>query len=121
MPVWRNPVSAWVRAFMPSHSRNDSTASGTSARSRPILRHQPQLRLDCSPAILPFSQSATDTPFSARKSAVEAPTMPPPMTTTSASAGSSEVVWTGSIAMQENDVGVEQIEDKKPDTGPADG
>jgi hypothetical protein len=49
------------------------------------------LRLDCSPAILPFSQSATDTPLSARNSAVDAPMMPPPMTTTSTSAGSSEL------------------------------
>ena len=29
--------------------------SGISRGSRPILRHQPQLRLDCSPAMCPFS------------------------------------------------------------------
>ena len=31
--------------------------NGSSRGSRPILRHQPQLRLDCSPAMCPFSQS----------------------------------------------------------------
>ena len=43
------------------------------------------------PAMVPFSQSTTGTPRSARKSVVEAPTIPPPI-----SAGSSDVVWTGS-------------------------
>ena len=45
-----------------SQRRMDSRIKGISRGSRPILRHQPQLRLDCSPAIMPFSQSATDTP-----------------------------------------------------------
>ena len=35
---------------------------GISRGSRPILRHQPQLRLDCSPAMWPFSKRATGCP-----------------------------------------------------------
>jgi len=61
--------------------------SGISRGSRPILRHHPQLRLDCSPAICPFSQRTVETPFCARKSAVLAPMIPPPTITTSARAG----------------------------------
>ena len=38
--------------------------SGISRGSRPCLRTQPQLRLDCSPAMPPFSQSTTETPRS---------------------------------------------------------
>ena len=45
MPVWRNPVSAPTRAFIPSHRRMLLTDSGTSASSRPILRHQNSARL----------------------------------------------------------------------------
>ena len=51
----------------------DSIISGNSRGSRPILRTQPQLRLDCSPARIPFSQSATETPRSARNRAVLIP------------------------------------------------
>ncbi len=61
--------------------------SGNSRGSRPILRHQPQLRLDCSPAMWPFSHKATETPFSARNSAALVPMIPPPIITTSARAG----------------------------------
>ena len=62
-------------------------ARGISRGSRPILRHQPQLRLDCSPAMWPFSHSTVGMPRWARNSAVETPMMPPPMTTTSVEAG----------------------------------
>ena len=37
--------------------------SGISRSSRPFFRTQPQFRLDCSPAISPFSQSVTDSPL----------------------------------------------------------
>ena len=70
--------------------------SGISRGSRPILRHQPQFRLDCSPAMCPFSQRTVDTPFCARKSAVLVPMIPPPMITTSARAGSASSERTGS-------------------------
>ena len=66
MPGWRNPVSRPVRSFMPRHSRRLSIASGISLKSRPMVRHQPQLRLDCSPPMRPFSHRATERPFSAR-------------------------------------------------------
>ncbi len=62
--------------------------SGNSMGERPCWRTQPQLRPDCSPAIRPFSNRATDTPCRARKYAVETPTMPPPTITTSAEVGS---------------------------------
>ena len=87
MPLLRKPVSPPTCAFMPAHRRRLSMASGNSARSRPIVRHQPQFRLDCSPAMRPFSHSVTETPFLARWSAALTPTMPPPTTTTSARAG----------------------------------
>jgi len=64
-----------------------SAISGTSRGSRQEMRTQPQLRLDCSSPMPPFSQSATDTPRSASSSAVDTPMMPPPMTTTSTRAG----------------------------------
>jgi hypothetical protein len=70
----------------------DSIISGSSRGSRPIFRTQPQLRLDCSAASAPFSQSATETPRSARDSAVLIPAMPPPMTTTSTARGSASSV-----------------------------
>src|SRR5215203_808421 len=54
------------------------------------LRTQPRLREDCSPAIFPFSTTTTGTPRSARHSAVDRPTIPPPMTTT--------LVWLGQLA-----------------------
>ena len=87
MPVWRNPVSAPTVRFMSCHRRKLSMTSGISRGSRPIFRHQPQLRLDCSPAICPFSHSATGTPFCARKNAVLTPMIPPPITTTPVCAG----------------------------------
>jgi hypothetical protein len=77
--------------------RMDSSISGISRGSRPILRTQPQLRLDCSAASAPFSQSTTDTPRSASASAVLMPTMPPPTTTTSAAGGGAASVAQASM------------------------
>jgi hypothetical protein len=71
-----------MRWFMPRHSRRLSIASGISRASRPMVRHQPQLRLDCSAPIRPFSHSTMEWPFSARNSAVQVPMMPPPTITT---------------------------------------
>ena len=51
---------------MPCHWRRLSMIRGISRGSRPCLRTQPQLRLDCSPAMSPFSHRATDTPRWAR-------------------------------------------------------
>ena len=62
--------------------------SGSSTGERHCWRTQPQFRPDCSPAMRPFSKSATDTPLRARKYAVELPMIPPPMIATSAAAGS---------------------------------
>ena len=90
MPAGLNPVSASVSAFMPPHSRRLPIASGSSRRSRPMVRHQPQLRLDCSPPIAPFSLSATEMPRRARNSAAHTPMMPPPIMTTSTRCGSRE-------------------------------
>ncbi len=70
--------------------------SGISRGSRTILRHQPQLRLDCSPAMWPFSTSTTETPRCARNKAADVPMMPPPMTTISARAGRASSEMTGS-------------------------
>src|SRR5690349_6203990 len=89
MPQGRKPVSASVSVFNSGHSRRASIASGISRGSRPILRHQPQLRLDCSPAMWPFSHNTTGTPFRAKKNAVQVPMMPPPTTTTEVRAGRS--------------------------------
>src|SRR5260221_14019494 len=96
MPDWRKPVSASTIAFMPCHSLRLSMISGISRGSRAILRHQPQLRLDCSPAMWPFSQSTVGMPFLARKSAVLAPMMPPPTLTTPALGGRALSEGTGS-------------------------
>jgi len=63
------------------------SASGTSGRSRPKVRTQPQLREDCSQASVPFSNSAQRTPPRASASAVLTPMMPPPMMATSTVAG----------------------------------
>ena len=70
--------------------------AGSRRASRPMVRHQPQLRLDCSAPIRPFSHSTTEWPFSARNSAVDVPMMPPPITTTPARAGSAGVGGTRS-------------------------
>ena len=56
---------------------------GNSPGSLPCWRTQPQLRPDCSPAMRPFSQTTTDSPFWRRNQAVITPMTPPPMTTTS--------------------------------------
>src|SRR5262249_8884666 len=83
MPEVRKPVSASTISFMPSHIRRLSMASGNSRGSRAIFRHQPQLRLDCSWAMCPFSHSATETPFRAKNNALLVPMIPPPTMTTS--------------------------------------
>jgi hypothetical protein len=87
IPAWRKPVSASTKSFIPCHSRRLSMIKGSSRGSRPILRHQPQLRLDCSWAMCPFSHSATETPFRAKNSAVLVPMIPPPTMTTSTRVG----------------------------------
>ena len=96
MPVRRKPVSASTISFIPSHRRRLSMISGISRGSRPILRTQPQLRLDCSPAIWPFSHKATDTPRLARNRAALAPMMPPPTITTDTRCGRVSSEETGS-------------------------
>ena len=96
MPLCRQPVSAPVSASISRHSRRLSIASGNSRGSRPIVRHQPQLRLDCSAAMPPFPQSRTGTPLRARNKAVVAPIMPPPTTTTPVRAGKDSSERTGS-------------------------
>src|SRR5262245_61480421 len=83
IPTWRKPVSVPSLEFKPRHSLRDSIINGISRESLPIWRHQPQLRLDCSQAISPFSQIVTSSPRSESSSAVAQPSMPPPMTTTS--------------------------------------
>ena len=96
MPLRRKPVSAPTIVFISAHRRSASIASGSSSGSRPILRHQPQLRLDCSAAIWPFSHSTTGTPLLARKNAVQTPIIPPPITTTRVRVGVSVSVRTKS-------------------------
>src|SRR5277367_1941509 len=85
-------------------------ASGISRGSRPILRAQPQLRLDCSPAMWPFSHSTTGMPLRARKNAVLVPMMPPPTTTTPVRAGSSVSDVTGSTRGA-----IRELHDRLPD------
>jgi hypothetical protein len=60
-----------------------------------MIRTQPQLRLDCSCPMPPFSHSVTRNPRSANSSAVDDPMMPPPITTTSHALGRSSSPWTG--------------------------
>ena len=74
---------------------------GSSRRSRPCWRTQPQLRPDCSPATWPFSHSTTSMPRLARNQAVDTPTMPPPMITTSAAAGHSPGGDSGPVQVRE--------------------
>jgi hypothetical protein len=87
MPHCRKPVSAPTRSFMPRQASSDLRMSGISRGSRPICRHQPQFRPDCSQAISPFSNSVTSMPRSASSKAVETPTMPPPITATAVRRG----------------------------------
>ena len=88
-PLWRKPSSASpVSLASVCQMRFDSIMMGSSAGSRPCWRIQPQLRLDCSPPTRPFSHSVTCTPALARKYAVEIPTTPPPMMSTSVACGS---------------------------------
>ena len=77
-----------VSPASPRQIRFDSIMIGSSSRSRPCWRTQPQLRLDCSPATLPFSISATFAPCRARNQAVDVPTTPAPITATSTASGS---------------------------------
>src|ERR1051326_1725660 len=104
MPVRRKPVSASISLFNSFHSRSASIDSGTSRASRPILRHQPQLRLDCSAAISPFSHTTTGIPSRARKKAVHTPMMPPPTMTTTVRAGIS-----GSDGTKSTDGGIAKL------------
>ena len=64
-----------------------SIMMGSSAASRLCCRTQPQLRLDCSPATRPLSQTSTDTPCFARNQAVDIPMTPAPIMTTSTESG----------------------------------
>jgi len=86
-PHSRKPVAQSVKRSMSRHNRKLSTISGISRSSRPVCRHQPQLRLDCSQAMYAFSHSATGMPRAASDSAAEVPMIPPPMTTTLVDAG----------------------------------
>jgi len=80
----RKPVSAPTSWFMAAHMRRLSMLSGISAESRPIVRHQPQFRLDCSPADASlFAQRHGDT-FLARWRAALTPMIPRQRRTTSA-------------------------------------
>ncbi len=79
--------------------RLDSIMIGSSAKSRPCWRTQPQLRLDCSPATRPLSQSSTLTPRSARKKAVAVPATPAPMTATSTASGSGSAKAMGDLSV----------------------
>ena len=83
MPQRVNPMSSPISREMDSHRFTLSIAIGTSAASRPCWRIQPQLRLDCSPATRPLSQTSTDEPAWRRNHAVEMPMTPAPITTTS--------------------------------------
>jgi hypothetical protein len=87
-PLSRNPVALSVSRSMSRHRRRLSTISGISRSSRPVCRHHPQLRLDCSQAMYAFSQSTTGMPRAASDSAAEVPIMPPPMITTLVAVGS---------------------------------
>ena len=69
--------------------------SSISRGSRRDTRTQPQLRLDCSAPTSPFSHSATDSPRSTSSSAVQAPAMPAPTTTTSTRSGGAPSSSTG--------------------------
>ena len=50
-PHSRKPVALSVNRSMSRHSLRLSTINGISRSSRPVWRHQPQLRLDCSQAM----------------------------------------------------------------------
>ncbi len=99
MPERVKPRSAPTRLPSPSQRRWDSSAIGISLTSRPMTRTQPQLRPDCSWPTWPFSQTATEIPFSARNSAVVMPMMPPPITTMSTFSGMSGEGSNGSMTM----------------------
>ena len=60
---------------------------GISSGSRPCWRIHPQFRLDCSPAIRPFSNKTTLLSSCAKKNAVQTPITPPPITIASVSFG----------------------------------
>ena len=77
-----------MRSSSPSQIRSASAISGISRGSRREIRTQPQFRELCSPPICPFSHNSTDKPRSDSSSAVEAPMIPPPITTTSTDLGS---------------------------------
>src|SRR6516164_9260381 len=62
MPSRRKPGSAPISDWSRPQMARLSLISGISALSRPCWRHQPQLRLDCSPAMLAFSIRGPELP-----------------------------------------------------------
>ena len=88
-----------VSAASPLQMRFDSIMIGNSLGSRPCWRIHPQLRLDCSPATRPFSQSRTLEPPRARKYAHDVPTTPAPITATSTASGRGSLNATGVAAV----------------------
>ena len=67
VPPWWKPTSSPSRAGSSFQIARLSIMSGSSTGERHCWRTQPQFRPDCSPAIRPFSNSATATPDCARK------------------------------------------------------
>ena len=109
-PCWfsaryTRPAPVNARSFSPvcfarfRQIRFDSIMIGSSSRSRPCWRTQPQLRLDCSPATRPFSIRATFAPRCARNHEVAVPMIPAPMTATSTASGSGSA-WTTGVASE---------------------
>lgn len=97
-PPCTRPISSLVWRASACQCRFASTMIGSSCGSRPCWRIQPQLRLDCSPAMRPFSTSTARSPLRARNSAVVTPTTPPPITTTSARSDSGPLCATGLLS-----------------------
>ncbi len=95
MPPRRKPMPSPSSAWNRSQIARLSLAMGTSSGSRHMVRTQPQLRLDCSPATRPLSQTSTERPRSRRNQAVDTPITPPPTITTSTVSGSGSWKWTG--------------------------
>ena len=65
-PQRSKPSVSPISCAAESHSARLRVAIGSSRASRFCWRHQPQLRLDCSAPIRPFSSSATRNPRRAR-------------------------------------------------------
>ena len=86
-PVRRKPRSVSRSACHCSQIARLRTIKGSSRRSLPCCRTQPQLRLDCSAATKPFSNNTTRKPRLVRCSAADTPATPAPMMMASAMAG----------------------------------